>query len=270
MRLDIYRTIGIPRIVTQIRDLRRLMVNPRRLNFEYLGLYQEIPLFFLLPFARKPLSPGAFAPNRILIADATPLIGEFIASIPAISAYVRSRPNTPVDLLVAPVMVPLARKIRGIGKIFATEKPHPDRNVRTNSEDFPEYGLAVTLRMNRDSYRMLTNVRIGRIRTGAGHFIWYAAHLFASVCKRKTPVQWREMNFRMLDETPDDVPFETMFEFSESERNDVLKKPGMATDSKRIIVHTGTNWIMKQWENGKWIELLNRLHQKTGATFVFI
>ncbi|MFZ3233424.1 MAG: hypothetical protein WA194_08095 [Patescibacteria group bacterium] len=203
--------------------------------------------------------------GRALIADATALIGEFVASVPAIRAYVRNHPEVAVDLLVSPVNAPLARKIRGIGNVYVTER-EADRDTTT----LPEYGVAFALRINDRAYRMLRNAPMRTLRTGAKHFAWYASHLLWSLRKRETPVQWREMNFRMLGEEPCEIPFDEVFHFGGSERNQVLQMPEMQTDKKRIIVHTGTNWIMKQWENGKWIELLNRLNEKVRAEFVFV
>ena len=116
MRADIYRTIGIPRIFSQIKNLRQLIIRRRKVNFEYLELYKEIPLFLLLPLHKWLLEhPVKISErNSVLITDATPFVGEFVASIPAISSYIHNHPDIHVDIIVARSIAPLARKIRGI------------------------------------------------------------------------------------------------------------------------------------------------------------
>lgn len=267
MRMDIYRTIGISKIVSQIADMRRLMVIGRRLNFEYLELYKEIPLFLILPFHKWLLAHGKkiSEQNSVLITDATLLIGEFVASIPAISSYVRNHPDFDVDIVVARTMVPLARKIRGIRKVFTV-----DSFLSQETSIIQTYDQVFALRINDGAYQVLLVIQTEHLHTGVSCFVRYIPHLLWSIYRRKKPTQWREINFLMLGEKPHPTTFEEIFTFDDTERNRVLDIPEMQTGKKRVIVHTGTNWIMKQWENGKWIELLNRLNSEMDATFIFI
>ncbi len=263
MRLDIYKTIGITSIISQITQLRRLMVNPKRVNLEYLKIYNEIPTFLFL--AVRHLFFGGMKPSienqKVLIVNATTLIGEFISSTPAISSYIQHHSNLKVDLLVAPIMIPLAQKIRGVNTVISVDSKDSGSLV---------YGEVFAIRMDTVAYNFLRNIRIRNLHTSGKYFLSYLFHLLWCVYRRKTPTQWWEINFRMMHETPRSIGFDEIFLFSESEMQSVLEMKEFCTNKKRIIIHTGTDWIMKQWENGKWIEFLIQLQGCADATIIFI
>jgi ADP-heptose:LPS heptosyltransferase len=269
MRVDIYSTIGVFHIAAQIVQLRRLIVRPQRVNSEYLFLFLEIPIFWLMRwrwkiFGRRPHA----SPSTVLIADATSFVGEFVASVPAIAAFVRSRPQTRVDLLVAPDMLPLARKIRGIGYVFSQGDGTP---FSYRIPEGSEYREAVVLRANMETYRTLWHVSVGKLTTNAWNLFRYGFHLVQCLWYRETPVPWRDMNFALLSVPYRGADFDEIFAFLPEERQAVRSMSEMQSgDWKKIAVHTGTTWGMKRWEVGKWAELLNRISEETPAVFLFV
>lgn len=44
----------------------------------------------------------------------------------------------------------------------------------------------------------------------------------------------------------------------------------MKTEEKKVIIHTGSGWQVKLWENEKWIELLKKVNKLGKFRFIFI
>lgn len=243
----------------------------RKVNLDYLNLYQEIPLFCALivsNFFRKKVPQKT---SSVLIVN-TCLIGEFMASVPAIRDYIERNKNVVVDLMVSPPLKPLAEKIRGVKNVYIARSLYGRHNekIERAKQTFAVYDKIFVMRISSDAFRLIRRISFGTIRTGLREYSGYAIHLWGSILNRKVPKQWIELNFEMLGGTLRNLPFDELFQFLESDYADVARLEALQTTQKKIIIHTGAGWVMKKWSNDKWVELLEKVRQLGDARFIFV
>lgn len=243
----------------------------RKVNLDYLNLYQEIPLFCALIASSLLRSKPCQETGRVLIVN-TCLIGEFAASIPAIRDYIERHDETTVDLIVSPPLKQLAEKIRGVRNVYVAKSLYGRNNEKRGiaEQEFDAYDTIFVMRISRDAFRLIRKISTSKIRTGLREYAGYALHLWGSLLNRKSPKQWRELNFEMLGEETREMSFDEIFDFSESEHADIAQLAELQTEKKKIIIHTGAGWIMKKWKNEKWVALLEMLHQLGEFRFIFV
>jgi ADP-heptose:LPS heptosyltransferase len=243
----------------------------RKVNLDYLSLYQEIPLFCAVIvsgfFRKKPRQKT----NATLIVS-TCLIGEFVASVSAIRDYILRNEHSVVDLMVSPPLVPLAEKIRGVRRVYTARSLYGRLNENGNNQKqtFDAYDLIFLMRISTDAYRLIRTIPATALRTGLNEYSAYGIHLWWSVIWRKSPKQWIELNFDMLGGTYREIPFDDLFQFSESEYASIKDLQVLQTTEKKVVIHTGAGWSMKKWNNDKWADLLQLLHNLGPMRFLFV
>ncbi len=243
----------------------------RRINLDYLNLYQEIPLFCALAlgsfFRRKPRKKT----GRVLIVN-TCLIGEFAASLPAIRDYLQRNEGLAVDLMVSPPLKTLAGRVRGIGDVFVAKSLYGRRieEGKHTEQHFAVYDRIFVMRISNDAYRLLRNISAGEIRTGLKEYSGYAIHLWGSVLFRRPPKQWTELNFEMLGGKLKDLSFDDIFQFAQSDYDAVKRLEALRTTQKKVIIHTGAGWVMKKWSTDTWVAFLRRAQTLGDLRFMFV
>lgn len=236
-------------------------------NTEYLNLYKEVPLFFLLSLSRRRANGEE---GRILIVCPS-LIGEFAAALPAIRDFIERHQDHTVEIMVAPPLVPLARRIRGIGEVFSARSVYGrDEAGGLPAPVFPAYEKIVVLRMSGDAYRTVRQIPAAQLESAGRDFVRYGCHLVKSLWMRRTPIQWSEFNFMLLGSDPRPVPFEELFDFSPAESEAIRSLPALQGNRRKIVVHTYTPWAMKRWEREKWIATLKKIHAIEETDFIFV
>lgn len=245
-------------------------MSKRKINFEYLNIIKEIPLFFKLERIKlkKPLKKT----NRILIVN-TCLIGEFVASLPAVRNFIKNNSNCPIDIIVSPSQKTLAEKIRGIRNVYVCESIYNRKSEKiTDSKTIilGEYEKIIVLRISKDSYNLIKNIRTNLIKTSFNFYISYGLHLFKNLVFKKNPKQWWELNFEMLNEKMVNVDFDSIFQFDFNDYKKINELKELKGKKRIIFIHTGTNWPMKRWPNEKWIELLKKINKYGKFKLVFI
>jgi len=243
----------------------------KRINFDYLNLYQEIPLFCALElgnFFRKKPPHGT---NTVLIVN-TCLIGEFAASVPAIRDYLERNEHLSVDLMVSPPIKALAESIRGVRRVYVARSLYGRRNEEGvhAGQAFPVYDTVFVMRASRDALRLIRGISAGAIRTSLKQYSGYGVHLWGSILRRRAPKQWRELNFEMLGGKVRDIPFGDIFHFKESDTSAVAHLGELHTTEKKVVIHVGVGWVMKKWENEKWVSLLTALQGLGNIRFIFV
>src|SRR6516164_5400680 len=88
-----------------------------RFHFKYAPVLREIPALIQLQ-TFKPRSVSS--PKTILIVNCC-LIGDFVLSLPAITEFIREHSGAESDLMVSPSVAPLARKLRGVRRIYSAQ-----------------------------------------------------------------------------------------------------------------------------------------------------
>lgn len=243
----------------------------RKVNLDYLNLYQEIPLFCALAIGNFFRIKTLRTTGRVLIVN-TCLIGEFAASLPAIRDYIQRNENVVVDLMVSPPLKPLAERVRGVGNVYVVRSLYgrPNERVGNARHEFAAYDEVLVMRISKDAFRMIRTIPTARIRTDLREYIGYALHLWGRMISRKPPKQWRELNFEMLNGQARTIPFDDIFALTESDYAFVADLEAFRTTRKKIIIHTGAGWVMKKWSNDKWVTLLHRIHDLGDVRFIFV
>src|SRR5262249_4024167 len=117
-----------------------------RFNLQYSPVVGELPaLIRLQSFKPRWVS----SPQSALIVNCC-LIGDFVVSLPAIRDFIQEHPQTQVDLLVSPTIASIARRVRGVRRVYVarsvfgreTELSEPDIGLA------PSYDLVVVLRLS--------------------------------------------------------------------------------------------------------------------------
>ena len=243
----------------------------RKVNLDYLNLYQEIPLFCALIVSSFFRKKARHITGNVLIVN-TCLIGEFAASVPAIRDYIERNENVAVDLMVSPPLKPLAERIRGVRGVYVARSLYGRRIEGTEraEQTFAVYDKIFVMRISGDAFRLVRRISFGAIRTGLLEYGGYAIHLWGSILNRKVPKQWVELNFKMLGGALRNLSFDEIFQFLESDYADVARLEALQTTGKKVIIHTGAGWVMKKWDTDKWIELLNRVRHLGDVRLIFV
>lgn len=238
-----------------------------RFNTEYANLWKEVPLFLRFSLGRKRAREGQ---GRILIVN-TCLVGEFAASMPAIRQFIITHPDATVDLMVTPPLRNLAEHIKGIGTVYTAASIYRRESTESGDVSFPEpYDGIIALRMSRDAREALEEASAEWVKTAAPHFIKFGVHLLASLGMRRVPKQWRTLNFEMLGLEPVELSCADILSYTDAERARIQHLEAFQSPGKVVIVHTGTKWRMKRWENARWAELLTMLNGLGNLRFVFV
>lgn len=243
----------------------------RRINFDYLNLYQEIPLFCALIarsfFRKKPKETS----SATLIVN-TCLIGEFAASLPAIRDYIERRGGLPVDLMVSSPLKPLAERVLGVRNVYVAQSLYDRQGEQRGCDGqiFPSYDTVFVMRVSRDVFRLIREIPARKIRTGLIEYSGYAVHLWGSLLSRKPPKQWRELNFEMLGGQMRKVPFDEIFNITEHDRATLAHIEELRTSQKKIFIHTGASWPMKKWKTDRWAEFIRMANTLGDMRFIFV
>jgi ADP-heptose:LPS heptosyltransferase len=247
-----------------------------KVNNSYMGVYKEIPLLIKAELIRES-EKECVEKGKVLIVN-TCLIGDFIASTPALCKFIRKHYKQ-VDIIVSRPLKPIAERIRGIRKVFIAKSVY-DRDIEkdsgtdaTTSDDLDCYDKVIVMRISKESYNLIKHVQTNEIKTSLVHHTTYGAHLLGKNIMKKTPKQWRDMNFEILGEKNTIVTFDDIFEFTKEDYEKIENIPEIQRnekDEKLVIVHTRASFIMQQWDLKNWVALLKRLHASGKYRFIFV
>ncbi len=241
------------------------------INHDELKIGNEIPLLIKLRL-RNLFKSAVPAKGKILVID-TCIIGDFLATLPALRMFIETT-GCKVDLLVSPPLKSLAESIRGVDRVF-TAKSVYTRRIEQNEDAQPlskEYGHVLVLRISPDAYRLLDGIKYSSIRTYDIPFFKYFGHLIKNTLLKKDVKQWREINYEMIGmkEPGNRRGFDDIFEFRDEDYAGVSQLTELRGSAKKILLHAGSGWKIKLWENGKWIELLKKINKTGDFRFIFI
>lgn len=242
----------------------------KKINFDYLNLWKEIPLFCLLIMKKFFARRSGRGSGNILIVNPS-LVGEFAASAPAIRDYIERHPSKQIDLIVSPPLKKLAEHLIGVRNVYTTASVFARASEQAACEQsLDAYEKTIVLRMSPAVYRLLKHTHTGRLETSLPNFIDYAFHLTINLIIGRTPRSWRVINFEMLGGTPKDISFDNLFHFSDTEREGVAMLPALKGEEKKIFIHTGASWVLNKWRNEKWVEALAQIHELGDYRFIFV
>src|SRR2546428_3897367 len=102
-----------------------------RFNLKYAPVLREVPALIRLQ-TLKPRTVSS--PQTVLIVNCC-LIGDFIVSLPAITDFIREHSSAQIDLLISPSVAPLARRLRGVRRVYAARSVFFGRNTELGDCD---------------------------------------------------------------------------------------------------------------------------------------
>lgn len=240
----------------------------KRINYDYLGMYLEIP--FLIRASTLQPSPKKINSSRTLIV--TPcLIGDFAATIPAIKSFINNSKNS-IDLVVSPPVKTLAESIQGVNNVFVAKSIFGRKNERLKLKNkIPqEYDELIILRLSKDTFNLIKDIKFNRFRNSLKSYINYGFHLIKNGFTKGKTRQWSDFNYEVLEEKPSKFKFNELFNFKSQDYSKIKKMPEFRTKDKIVLIHTGSGWPMKLWEKEKWVELVNDINQLGNFRFIFI
>jgi ADP-heptose:LPS heptosyltransferase len=135
-----------------------------------------------------------------------------------------------------------------------------------------DYGIVLVLRISPDAYRLLNRIQYSKLITYGIPFIKYFLHLIWNLSLKKEVRQWREINFEIvgINEPEKNLEFDDIFCVSKAEYDRIRELPEMKGDRKRVLIHTGSGWHVKLWDNKKWIETIDKINKLGEFDFIFI
>jgi ADP-heptose:LPS heptosyltransferase len=233
-----------------------------RFYWQYASVVSEVPALIGL----QGLRPSTFpSPQTVLIVNCC-LIGDFVLSLPAIVDFTKEHSAAQVDLLISPSVAPLARKLRGVRRVYAARSVFR-RNTELDDADeslAPAYDLVVVLRFSRPARQLLATTSYRAIRTYLVPFLKYGVHL------AKQPIahvkQISQFNFEVFGKAGKDerhLCADDIFDFTDAPA--VPARPG-----RTVVVHTGSGSRVYLWPLNKWIALLEDLNKAGNLSFVFV
>lgn len=242
------------------------------INRDELKLGNEIPTLLKLRL-KKLFKKERRRSGKILVID-TCIIGDFLASLPALRAYMESTGQR-VDLLVSPPLKSLAQSIKGVDRVFTGRSVWARAIERVDEADVihGEYAHVQVLRISPDTYEMLKKIKYSSIAIYDIPYFKYVAHLLKSVLLKKEPEQWRDASYAMIGmKKPAKGPkFEDIFEFTEKDYSAAAAAlPELQGSGKKVLIHTGSGWKIKLWDNRKWTELIKMINAHGDFRFIFI
>ncbi len=245
-------------------------VSSNKINVEYLGTFKEIALLFKLIMLKKfkKLNKN---PKRILIINSI-TIGDFMVSLHALKYFI-DKNNAKVDLMVSPPVKPLAKRIVGVRTVFTAKSlcNRKTEQVRTSQKKFPSYDFVLVMRISEDAYNILKKIKFKSIKSYLGPYIRYGLHLAGNLSNKDTVKQIRELNFEIIGEKEiSKLDFDKIFKFSKSDYKKIEKLKLFKKKNKKIVIHTGSGWPVKLWDNNKWVKLLNKINELDNFQFIFV
>lgn len=216
--------------------------------------------------------------GRILIVDNC-IIGDFLSTIPAIRELIKKRRSSKFDIIVSSPIKPLARKIEDINNVFVANTSY-NREIekgKKDNQDIPkEYDSIFILRISPESYRLIKDIRCSEIVTPNWVYLKYLLHIIKGGLTRKPIKQSREIIFDIIGkkksrrEIDKEIVLGDFFNFNSSDYRKITEIPEMQSKEKKVLIHTGSGWLGKMWEDGKWAEALKEVNKLGRFRFIFI
>ena len=241
------------------------------INADEFRIAGEIPL--LIKLQLKHLLTNKFTyEGRVLVIN-TCIIGDFIATLPALRLFIQST-GQDVDLVVSPPVKEIAESIKGVHSVFTAKSIYNRSIEKQNTQTIlpKDYGIVLVLRISPDAYRLLNRIQYSKLITYGIPFIKYFLHLIWNLSLKKEVRQWREINFEIvgIKKPEKNVEFDDIFCVSKAEYDRIRELPEMKGDRKRVLIHTGSGWHVKLWDNKKWIETIDKINKLGEFDFIFI
>lgn len=243
-----------------------------RWNYEYFRIFKQFPVMMILKLKRK--KPILNKTKRILIIN-NALIGDFLTSLPAMKQFI-DKNRAEVDLVVSPIMEPLAKHIIGVSRVFTAKSTYNRATEKTENKrkGFGNYDLVLIMQTSGDTYNLLKNVNYNKIKTSIRPYLKYGVYIAKNLSKKENMKQHEELSFEIIEEKNQNnkrFEFDEIFKFDKEDYRRLKQIPFLRNNGhKKVVIHTGSGWYVKLWKNERWVELLNKINRSGKFRFIFI
>jgi ADP-heptose:LPS heptosyltransferase len=233
-----------------------------RFQLRYAYVARELPALLRLQTLKPRTVPS---PQTVLIVNCC-LIGDFVVSLPAITEFIQEHANSMIDLLTSPSVVPLARRLYGVRRVYAAQSVF-GRDTELGGGDkrlSSSYDQVIVLRLSDQARRLLIKTSYRAIRT---YLVPLLKHGFNLATRPSAQAkQLSEFNFEVFGKfgrREKHLSAEKFFDFTNVPAID-------APAGRTVIVHTGSGSRVHLWPVDKWVSLLESLHEFRDISFVFV
>lgn len=241
-----------------------------KVNWDYLKQIKDPYLFFKAMFfkADKKIENN----NRVLIVVPC-LIGDFMVATRAIALFAKNNPSLSIDLVVSPPLKEIAQRIKRIKNVFVS-KSSTARKIEDSGlppEIKSPYDKIIIMRLSEEAYDLVKNTQAKKFSSPFFKVMKFQ-FLFGirDILLSRKPLERINLDLALLNQKSEQVYFEDIFNFKKEDYKKITSLPFIRNKRKVILVHTGSDWIMKKWSNLKWAELLNKINSLGKYAFVFI
>ncbi len=255
-----------------IRKLKEL--KDKRINSDYFNLFKEA--YLLIKLNLKKNKRIKIKNNGSILVINPCLIGEFVVSLHALKHFI-DKNGGDIDLIVSHQVESLAKKIKGVRKVFTVESVYGREieKIKKNKPKMDNYDFILVMRLSEEVYKILKNIKYNKMKTSMGPYLRYGIYLLRNISNKRIKKQWYDVNFEITGENKlreKRVKFEDLFKFNKTDLESINKIPFLRCNKKKkiIIIHTGSDWKIKLWDNKNWIELVRKINKFGNFLFVFI
>jgi ADP-heptose:LPS heptosyltransferase len=247
-----------------------------RFNYNYFNMFKELPLLLQVDAAYGAKKKEYPSPKSILIIS-TSLIGDFIVSLPAINYYVNKHHDAEIDIIVAPVMQPLARNIerlRNIYSMLTIFQRNRDKGLKDEWKG-RHYDLVLLMRVPKSILRLLKIIDFYQVKTYLSSFLKWGLNMYRSAIGKEDLRQMVDVSFEIMGEKENKVKVVNACEILDfkPEETAAMAQHRILVETegtKRILIHTGSGWRVKFWALEKWVEFFKRVNPSGNYSFIFI
>ena len=252
-------------------------VSAKNINYQMLNILSEFPPLLKLRLKKRSTNNKRHV-LKILIVD-TCIIGDFLASLPAINVFLKRNNGVVADIIVSPAVKPLAERIRGINQVFIAKSSYNRDIEKRNAENFnskarikDEYDCLIVFRISPDAYKMIKRIHYSDLITSDGHLLKFAGNIIKTSLLKKQVRQCRDISFDIIGiKPPSKIPLaKDIFRFTPQDYNNIRRIPIMRGKTKKIIMHTDSGWRGQLWDNDKWVSLIKKINSMINCRIILI
>jgi|CXWL01.1.fsa_nt_gi ADP-heptose:LPS heptosyltransferase len=202
------------------------------------------------------------------------ILGDSLSYLPAIRTYVE-RHQCSFDLVVSPDFLSLAEHIKGVRHIYLASSSYAraSENKQSQNSEMPDrYDTMVVLRLSPEGYDLVRPIQCTHYVSSDFTLMCYLGQIVKSSLMKEPVRQSREVMFEALNLPPCDMnaTCPEMFDIQNEKCSEHFERGKGGDNTQNILIHTGSGWSVKLWDDEHWIALLSRIHQSGSYHFTFI
>jgi ADP-heptose:LPS heptosyltransferase len=251
-------------------------LNSNIINFNDLAVAREIIPFGLLrlQILRNKLFGTKIIGGCGTLVVTPCIVGDCLSYLPAVQAFAE-KSHTRFDILVSPDFRSLAERLRGVSHVFVANSSYNRITEQQNSSDqvLPlEYDRIVVLRLSWHAYKQIKHIRCRNLVSSDAALLEYVFHLGKSSLLKRPVKQSREVMFNVFgfDDVSQTSRYYDLFNLNHNDEDVLTDFPSLQCHENRVLIHMGSGWKVKLWNDDMWVKLVERIHASGAYRFFFV